>query len=221
MQVDQHAVSLFRRNAKRGYGAYRHTGDRVGRYVRGIQFLRCFPGSRLPPIRARPSLFECLRCSRIRHHPRQHLLRLWADRRGDRDNSGYIRRPVRSDLAAIGPRHITGILLCKDLANAEGNNNKGKAAQFSASTHVNSNILGLILSKKLNGSIGIRNKGGVRHSIHPSTTNGFRGLAVPPIQSSFRSTRVSARQLIEPTPTQDHWHALFRPRCSGFCLLRR
>jgi hypothetical protein len=31
----------------------------------------------------------------------------------------------------------------------------------------------------------------------------------------------SVRQLIEPTPTQDHWHALFRPRCSGFCLLRR
>lgn len=37
----------------------------------------------------------------------------------------------------------------------------------------------------------------------------------------FRSTRASVWQLIEPTPTQDHWHALFRPRCSGFCLLRR
>jgi hypothetical protein len=37
----------------------------------------------------------------------------------------------------------------------------------------------------------------------------------------FRSTRASVRQLIEPTPTQDHWHALFRPRGSGFCLLRR
>ena len=40
-------------------------------------------------------------------------------------------------------------------------------------------------------------------------------------RDSFRSTRASVRQLIEPTPTQDHWHALFRPRCSGFCLLRR
>src|SRR5882724_10905658 len=31
-----------------------------------------------------------------------------------------------------------------------------------------------------------------------------------------RSIRASVRQLVEPTPTQDHWHALFRPRCSGF-----
>jgi hypothetical protein len=37
----------------------------------------------------------------------------------------------------------------------------------------------------------------------------------------FRSTRTSVRQLIEPTPTQDHRNALFRPRCSGYCLLRR
>ena len=40
-------------------------------------------------------------------------------------------------------------------------------------------------------------------------------------RSVFHSTRASVRQLIEPTPTQDHWHAPFRPRCSGFCVLRR
>jgi len=40
-------------------------------------------------------------------------------------------------------------------------------------------------------------------------------------QGQFRSTPALVRHLFEPTPTQDLWHALFRPRCSGFCLLRR
>ena len=48
-----------------------------------------------------------------------------------------------------------------------------------------------------------------------------RGTRVEMARAVFRSTPVSVRQLIEPTPTQDHWHALFRPRCSGFCVLRR
>jgi len=47
-----------------------------------------------------------------------------------------------------------------------------------------------------------------------------RGTHVEMARAVFRSTPPSVRQLIEPTPTQDHWHALFRPRCSGFCLLR-
>ena len=41
------------------------------------------------------------------------------------------------------------------------------------------------------------------------------------IAGPFRSSPASVGYLVEPTPTQNHWHALFRSRCSGFCLLRR
>jgi hypothetical protein len=48
-----------------------------------------------------------------------------------------------------------------------------------------------------------------------------RGTHLEMARAVFRSTPASVRPLIEPTPTQDHWQALFRPCCSGICLLRR
>src|SRR6185312_2451255 len=42
-----------------------------------------------------------------------------------------------------------------------------------------------------------------------------------PKSQSHNPARYSAPQLIKPTPTQDHWHALLRWRCSDFRLLRR
>src|SRR2546425_1999266 len=42
-----------------------------------------------------------------------------------------------------------------------------------------------------------------------------RGTHVEMARAVFRSTPASVRQLIEPTPTQDHWHTLFRPRLAS------
>ena len=59
-----------------------------------------------------------------------------------------------------------------------------------------------------------------KNSASCNTKVAARGTHVE-IAGPFRSSPASVGYLVEPTPTQNHWHALFRSRCSGFCLLRR